>query len=125
MLGGHEADGIVTDGGEAWMLSAADARRDKVLEDLYGAPKTGPGGLGASSPRVARWLGDIRGYFPSTVVQVMQADAMDRLGLRQLLLEPEMLRTVQPDISLVSTLVGLGRVIPSIPARPPGRWSAR
>ena len=36
--------------------------------------------------------------------QVMQADAMDRLGLRQLLLEPEMLRTVQPDIGLVSTL---------------------
>jgi Mg-chelatase subunit ChlD len=43
---------------------------------------------------------------------VMQADAMDRLGLRQLLLEPEMLRTVQPDVGLVSTLIGLGRVIP-------------
>jgi Mg-chelatase subunit ChlD len=42
----------------------------------------------------------------------MQADAMDRLGLRQLLLEPEMLRTVQPDVGLVSTLLGLGRVIP-------------
>lgn len=112
VLGGHEGDGITTDDGQSVVLSAADARRDKVLEDLYGAAKTGPGGLGASSPRVARWLGDIRGYFPSTVVQVMQADAMDRLGLRQLLLEPEMLRTVQPDISLVSTLVGLGRVIP-------------
>ena len=112
VLGGHEADGIVTDGGQRVQLSAADASRDKALEDLYGAPRTGPGGLGASSPRVARWLGDIRGYFPSTVVQVMQADAMDRLGLRQLLLEPEMLRTVQPDIGLVSTLVGLGRVIP-------------
>ncbi|MGX9901015.1 VWA domain-containing protein [Arthrobacter sp. SA17] len=61
---------------------------------------------------MARWLGDIRGYFPSSVVQVMQADAMERLGLRQLLLEPEMLRTVQPDIGLVSTLIGLGRVIP-------------
>jgi Mg-chelatase subunit ChlD len=112
VLGGHEADGISTDDGRQVVLSAADARRDKVLEDLYGASKTGPGGFGSSSPRVARWLGDIRGYFPSSVVQVMQADAMDRLGLRQLLLEPEMLRTVQPDISLVSTLVGLGRVIP-------------
>ncbi len=42
----------------------------------------------------------------------MQGDTTERLGLRQLLLEPEMLRTVQPDISLVSTLMGLSRVIP-------------
>jgi len=113
VLGVHEADGVTTAEGHSVVLSTADARRDRALEDLYGAEeKKGRGGLGASSPRVARWLGDIRGYFPSTVVQVMQADAMDRLGLRQLLLEPEMLRTVQPDVGLVSTLVGLGRVIP-------------
>lgn len=112
VLGGQEADGITTADGDSVVLSAADARRDQALEDLYGAEKNGRGGLGASSPRVARWLGDIRSYFPSSVVQVMQADAMDRLGLRQLLLEPEMLRTVQPDVGLVSTLIGLGRVIP-------------
>ena len=49
------------------------------------------GGLGRCAPRVARWLGDIRRYFPSAVVQVMQRDAIDRLDLRQLLLEPELL----------------------------------
>lgn len=112
VLGGNEADGISKADGERVQLSADDARRDQALEELYGEGSARRGGLGASSPRVARWLGDIRGYFPSSVVQVMQADAMDRLGLRQLLLEPEMLRTVQADITLVSTLVGLGRVIP-------------
>ena len=49
------------------------------------------GGLGRSSPQVARWLGDIRRYFPTTVVQVMQRDAIERLDLTRLLLEPEML----------------------------------
>lgn len=112
VLGGHGADGVTTADGQNVALSAVDQLRDRALDDLYGPPKKGPGSLGASSPRVARWLGDIRGYFPSSVVQVMQADAMDRLGLRQLLLEPEMLRTVQPDVGLVSTLIGLGRVIP-------------
>jgi Mg-chelatase subunit ChlD len=112
VLGGHEADGVTTSDGQGVALSAVDQLRDRALDELYGPPKKGPGSLGASSPRVARWLGDIRGYFPSSVVQVMQADAMERLGLRQLLLEPEMLRTVQPDIGLVSTLIGLGRVIP-------------
>jgi Mg-chelatase subunit ChlD len=112
VLGGQEADGITDMDGRSVALAADDARRDQALEELYGGGKSGRGGLGGSSPRVARWLGDIRGYFPSTVVQVMQADAMERLGLRQLLLEPEMLRTVQPDVGLVSTLIGLGRVIP-------------
>ncbi|MEV7662109.1 VWA domain-containing protein [Paenarthrobacter sp. NPDC089316] len=111
VLGGDDADGISADGAPV-QLSGDDARRDQALEALYGDGSSRRSGLGSSSPRVARWLGDIRGYFPSSVVQVMQADAMDRLGLRQLLLEPEMLRTVQPDINLVSTLVGLGRVIP-------------
>lgn len=106
VLGGEQADGI----GEGVSLTADDQRRDEALQALYDGERRG--GLGASAPRVARWLGDIRGYFPSSVVQVMQADAMDRLGLTQLLLEPELMEAVQPDINLVSTLVGLGRVIP-------------
>lgn len=105
ILGGGDADGIGVD------LRAGDADRDRVLQALYGGDGM-RGGLGASSPRVARWLGDVRTYFPSSVVQVMQRDAMERLGLRQLLLEPEMLASVQPDIALVGTLMGLGRVIP-------------
>ncbi|WP_104105435.1 VWA domain-containing protein [Nocardioides sp. 616] len=113
VLGGDEGDGLSGPGGQRVSLSADDARRDEALAALYG-DQAGErsAGLGRSAPRVARWLGDIRGYFPSSVVQVMQADAMKRLGLAQLLLEPEMMRAVQPDIHLVSTLIGLGRVIP-------------
>ena len=61
---------------------------------------------------MARWLGDIREYFPSTVVQVMQADAIERLDLTRLLLEPEMLEAVEPDVHLVGTLLSLNRVMP-------------
>jgi Mg-chelatase subunit ChlD len=61
---------------------------------------------------VARWLGDIRGYFPSSVVQVMQRDAIDRLNLRQLLLEPELLSSIEPDVHLVGTLLSLNKVMP-------------
>ena len=57
-------------------------------------------------------LGDIRRYFPSRVVQVMQADAIDQLGLKQLLLEPEMLEAVEADVHLVATLASLGRIMP-------------
>jgi hypothetical protein len=66
---------------------------------------------------VARWLGDIRHYFPTSVVQVMQRDAIDRLGLTSMLLEPELLDSVQPDVHLAATLVSLNRVMPETAKR--------
>jgi Mg-chelatase subunit ChlD len=108
-------------------LTGDDAAIDGALGALYDGGGPGPGGaggggpggraaraggLGASAPRVARWLGDIRQYFPSTVVQVMQRDAIERLDLRQLLLEKEMLESVQPDVHLVGTLLSLRSVMP-------------
>jgi len=97
-------------------LNGADAAIDAALGALYEpAPRSGPrsAGLGASAPAVARWLGDIRTYFPSTVVQVMQSDAIERLRLHQLLLEPEMLSAVEPDVHLVGTLLSLNRAMPA------------
>lgn len=101
-------------------LTGRDVPMDGALAALYGGGKKPGGrggsdrsaGLGASAPSVARWLGDIRTYFPDSVVQVMQRDAIDRLGLATLLLEPEMLEAVEPDVHLVGTLLSLGRAMP-------------
>ncbi|GLZ12403.1 VWA domain-containing protein [Actinomadura sp. NBRC 104425] len=113
VLGGESADGT----GVA--LEGADARMDAALEKLYGGGQGGgsrsgrrSAGLGDSAPTVARWLGDIRAYFPSSVVQVMQKDAIERLNLTRLLLEPEMLEAVEPDVHLVGTLLSLNKVMP-------------
>ncbi|MGC4940451.1 VWA domain-containing protein [Kribbella sp. DT2] len=98
-------------------LSKADQSVDAALAALYDAERGEPGtnrsaGLGSSAPRVARWLGDIRGYFPSSVVQVMQRDAVERLGITRMLMEPELLNAVEPDVHLVSTLLALNEVMP-------------
>jgi VWA domain containing CoxE-like protein len=114
VLGGDEADGI------GCGLAGDDVGMDNVLQALYGAgegdsaQRGGPrsAGLGKSSPNVARWLGDIRTYFPSSVVRVMQQDALERLNLRQMLLEPEMLEAVDADVHLVANLLSLSRVMP-------------
>jgi Mg-chelatase subunit ChlD len=101
-------------------LAGDDARIDAALGALYDSDQRAglqaagqrQAGLGASAPRVARWLGDIRAYFPVSVVQVMQKDAIERLGLTRLLLEPEVLDAVEPDVHLVGVLLSLRRVIP-------------
>lgn len=91
-------------------LAGRDLEMDRTLSAVYGQQRTA--GLGGSAPKVARWLGDIRTYFPSSVVQVMQRDAIDRLGLATLLAEPEMLEAVEADVHLVGTLLSLGRAMP-------------
>jgi Mg-chelatase subunit ChlD len=94
-------------------LTDRDARLSAALDALY-MPRSGKrqGGLGASAPRVARWLGDIREFFPTPVVQVIQKDAFERLNLKSLLLEPEFLATLEADVHLVADLMSLRAAIP-------------
>ncbi len=115
VLGGGEADGTGGElGGDDIVIDAAMA----AVYDQDGSRRNGgrgsgrAGGLGRSAPRVARWLGDIRTYFPKPVVQVMQRDAIERLDLRQLMLEPELLESIEPDIHLVTLLVELNHLLP-------------
>ena len=103
-LGGNEADGT------GITLTQEEQRIDQSLEAVYNSDRRG--GLGSSAPKVSRWLGDIREFFPQTVVQVIQRDAIKRLNITSLLTEKEMLETVVPDVHLVATLMSLSRVIP-------------
>lgn len=104
ILGGDEADGTGVS------LSVEERRIDQSLEAVYDSDRRG--GLGSSAPKVSRWLGEIREFFPQTVVQVIQRDAIKRLNLTTLLTEKEMLETVVPDVHLVATLMSLSQVIP-------------
>lgn len=99
VLGAGPADGTGV------QLTGSDSGMDRALDALYDSDRKA--GLGGSAPNVPRWLGDIRGYFPSPVVQVLQRDAFERLDLKQLLLQPEMLEAIQPDVHLVSTLLSM------------------
>src|SRR5439155_24881486 len=107
VLGGDQADGTgVTLGGADASIDAAlralyDADRDR---GLGGKSRDRRGGLGASVPNVARWLGDIRTYFPSSIVRIMQQDALERLDLKEVLREAEVLARVEPDVQLVAHL---------------------
>ncbi len=103
--------GQTADPENAVPLGGENAGIDRVLEALYDTDRKG--GLGRSSPNINRWLGDIRRYFPAPVVQLLQRDALERLGLAQLLLEPELLASVEPDVHLVGTLLALQKAMPA------------
>ena len=115
ILGGGEADGTGA------QLSEEGARVDEALTALYEFDRKGnfdydgdrKGSGGSSQPGIARWLGDIRKYFPQSVVQVMQNDALARPALqRELMFEPEILAQAEANVQLVATLMTLGKLIP-------------
>jgi hypothetical protein len=98
-------------------LSREQSIMDQALSAIYddtGMEKaSGKGaGSGKSSPVIAKWLADIRTYFSEDVVSVIQSDAIERKGLTQLLFEPELLKSVKPDIEMVKTLMALKGKIP-------------
>jgi hypothetical protein len=117
ILGGDEADGtnyrLSQELGEIDMALTAlyEFERKKTFD--YGEEK-GRGGMQGSNPGVARWLGDIRKYFPVSVVNVMQNDALKHPELqKKLIFEPEILEKTEADVHLVATLMELGKLIPA------------
>ena len=112
-LGGMAAGGCT--------LSAEQLEMDEALEAIYSSdsdedisrdewesPAEGRkhGAVkGKSFPRVAKWLDQIRNFFPSDCVVLLQKDAIERRGMKELLFEPEMLAKVEPSIDLASTVL--------------------
>ena len=103
--------GKTADPGQKGELETEDQKViDEALEALY--DHDGKGSLGPSAPNINRWLKDIRTYFPTSIVQLMQKDALEKLEISQMLLEPETLSSLEIDVHLAATLIELNQIMP-------------
>ncbi len=89
---------------------------DRALAAIYNRTSSGGFGRGAghgpSNPQISRWLGDVRTLFDKDLVTIIQGDAMNRCGLKQLIFEPELLENLEPDVNLAATILLLKEEIP-------------
>lgn len=106
-------------GGEAVGLSKEQWMMDQALAAIYNNTAYGgfgSGGRGAgrgpSNPQITQWLGDVRTLFDKDLVKIVQADAMERCGLKQLIFEPELLENLEPDMNLATTILLLKDQVP-------------
>ena len=112
-------------------LSREELLMDAALGAIYGGPgesfggSGGGGGKGPSSPLISKWLGDLRSLFDPETVAVVQNDAIERKGLKQLLLEPELLDTLEPDLNLPPPCSCSRTRSPRSPRSRPGPSSVR
>lgn len=109
-----DGDGFSLDDNEKIMDEALAAIYDDTCSGNYSQGGSGKKGasLDKSSPKLSKWLGDIRKYFSQDTVAIIQKDAIERKNLTSLIFEPELLKDVKPDISMVATLLALKDQIP-------------
>lgn len=120
VLGAESQDRFsAMEGSGGMALSEEQLLMDEALAAIYNKSSEnsflagGPGaGKGPSNPQISKWLGDVRSLFEKDLVTIIQSDAMERCGLKQLLFEPELLENLEPDIGLASTIMLLKEQIP-------------
>ncbi|MBV7335929.1 VWA domain-containing protein [Chloroflexi bacterium TSY] len=106
-----ENEGDENQASEQTGLSEEDQAIDETLDALYGDGDEG--GFGGSNPDIARWLGNIHTYFPTSVAEMLQQDVLKRVSLRKLIQDPELVETIEPNLELVTQLVPLSRMLPT------------
>jgi hypothetical protein len=107
------------------ILTGDQGELDEALEAIYSSDEldkneweADPGGKphgtvkGRSFPKVAKWLDQIRSFFPKDVVVLLQKDAIERRGLKELLFEPEILANVEPSLDLAATVLAMKNMVP-------------
>ena len=107
-------------------LNARERRMDRSLDQLYGRELTrrglrgkgskggkGPGSLDASQLAPLRWVGEARALFPASAFETLQAHALDRYQMHELLNDPKTLESLQPNRDLLKAMMGYsGRANP-------------
>lgn len=104
------------EGGESDLQRALPAgmsltELDKALSFVYDGGERF-GGTGDSSPYIPQWLEQMRAMFNQSTLAMVQRDAFERTGLAELLLQPEIMPQLQPDVQLVATILSLKEQIP-------------
>ncbi|MCX7924684.1 MAG: VWA domain-containing protein [Fimbriimonadales bacterium] len=84
---------------------------DRALSFVYDGSERF-GGTGDSRPYIPQWLEQMRALFQQSTLAMVQRDAFERTGLAELLLQPEILPQLQPDVQLVATILSLKEQIP-------------
>lgn len=95
-------------------LSRQDGRMDLSLDYLYGREyekrglARGRGGsLDPSQMKAMSWLNAARDLFPQSVFETLQDHALTRYELTDLLKDPKMLETLEPDQNLLKVLLSV------------------
>jgi len=96
-------------------LNNGERRADRALDYLYAREMerrglrrgkgSGKGSLDPSQLTPLGWLSELRTLFPTSVIETVQAHAIDNLGMTELLDDPALLDSLEPNRDLLKALI--------------------
>lgn len=99
-VGALGADGLARDAALSW-LYGRDGELDK--RDVRRGERSG--GTGPSALTTVDWLADIHRLFPKETVERLQRDAVERYQINEIVTDPAVLETVEPNPALLRAVL--------------------
>jgi hypothetical protein len=96
-----------SDAGSLVPLSPVDVQRDRLLEDLF----TGTKGKSGRKLNLSECMEDIDTYYKGPAAEFLKKEALQRVEIKHLLEEPNLLEQVKPSIHLISNLLAAKSLI--------------
>ena len=112
ILGQFAEEKLPLDGFYSETEDALSFLYDREYSGGRGIRSDGSGGRGASVFSVPEWLGKVKKLFPKSAAEIMQKDALNKYGIDEMLTNSEILKSLEPDITLLGKLLSFRGVIP-------------
>ncbi|OYN90512.1 VWA domain-containing protein [Parenemella sanctibonifatiensis] len=115
--GGQDAGGVNAERLRRWRLVLGEgseslgeldersSAQSAALGFLYDRESTGRGGRGASTLTTPEWINQIRDLFSADTVETLQADALERYEIHDLVTDLDTLGKIQPSESLLQAIL--------------------
>ncbi|MCI8416347.1 MAG: VWA domain-containing protein [Lachnospiraceae bacterium] len=119
ILGKYAADQLAFSGGASGVEDGDNAMEngiscvdlEELLDFLYsrdqGEDVRREGGTGASRLTAATWITRIRKLFPKETVEILERQALENYGMKELLTDKEVLEKLEPNQELLKTILQL------------------
>jgi Mg-chelatase subunit ChlD len=88
-----------------------DDRMEQALDSLYGGGTGGAGDRPGFPIDVGAWVAEVRELFPESVALALHKDAFERQQWQELLLEPETIAMLEPDVHLLAAIMSFKDVM--------------
>jgi Mg-chelatase subunit ChlD len=111
VLGDFAEDAINLDGGFGELNDALEFLYGREYGEGSGVRKEG--GRGTSALTVPDWIRRVRKLFPKRTVELLQKEALDRYKLTELLTDPAILRSMEPNMNLLKSILSFKDIIPA------------
>ena len=104
-------DDVARDAALSWLYDREPELRDRDVRAGQGSAGHDPagsdarGGRGRSALTVPEWISTVHRLFPRPSIERLERDAVDRYRIQELVTDPEVLRRVQPSVTLLEAVL--------------------